>query len=282
MKIINLKSKEYRKLKPFLIDEDVTYNEANFYKAPHDNSTIFKLYRTKQEDRLVKKEEAVVDIMLSAKDINIPELVLPKAIVTVEDSFKGIALDHIEGCNLSILLKPNTLPLKSQIELLKELGSILEKVKKANPSLNLALGDVHLDNFMISNKKIYAIDTDGINIHSHTGRVNYYLVNSLANSTDKYPLADDGIIKATTDTDIFCFIMIILELVSNNKTIYRISLEEYKRYLDYLDHLGFNTKLLESFASIYNPSIDNINPTNYLDNLIINSKTSYNEFKKHF
>ena len=40
--------------------------------------------------------------------------------------------------------------------------------------------------------------------------------------------------------------MMILELISNDKEIYRLDLDSYLTYLDYLDKLGFDSNLIES------------------------------------
>ena len=143
MKTIDLTKKQYKKLKPLLIDEDINASEASFFKVPHNPNKIYKMYQTKRTDILEHKEEAIMDIISSKKQIDIPELILPEELVYVEDSFKGISLDYVKGCNISLFLKPNVLPLKSQIEILKELGTILQKIKNAPKNLNLAFGDVH-------------------------------------------------------------------------------------------------------------------------------------------
>ena len=61
-----------------------------------------------------------------------------------------------------------------------------------------------------------------------------------------------------------------------------MSLNEYLRYIDYLDSLGFDKKLLDSFVSISINNKENINPVDYLDELEKTSKeTSIKAFIMH-
>ena len=267
MERINLTKREFRRLKHFYIDENVANTEANFYYDKKSDEFLFKIYRSKNDEYLQRKEKTIKDIIQSKDLINIPELILPLKEVFIDSNFRGSIIKRVKGCNTSLYLNDSFIPLKTKIDILKQIGTILKKIKNANPNLNLAFGDVHADNFMISDNKVFGIDTDGMNIFDNKGRINYYLDDkSFIHSIEKYPLDDMGLIKASTNTDIFCFIMMILDVITNNK-VYRLSLNEYKYYLDYLDRLGLDNNLLMSLASIYNESIDNISPLPYLDKL---------------
>ena len=267
MERIYLTKREFRRLKSFYIDEDAANTEANFFYDKKNDDYLFKIYRFKDKDYLQRKEKTIEDIIQSKDLINIPELILPLKEVFVDHNFNGIIIKRVKGCNTSLYLNDSFIPLKTKIDILKQIGIILEKIKNANPSLNLAFGDVHTDNFMISDDKVFGIDTDGMNIFDNKGRINYYLDDkSFIRSIKKYPIDDFGLIKTSTNTDIFCFIMMILDIITNNK-IYRLSLNEYKYHLDYLDKLGFDNNILISLASIYDENIDNISPLPYLDKL---------------
>lgn len=267
MERIYLTKKEFKRLKHFYIEEEVANTEANFYYDKNNDEYLFKIYRFKDDKYLQGKEKTIKDIIESKDLINIPELILPLKEVFVDNNFRGSIIKRVKGCNTSLYLNDSFIPLKTKIDILKQIGTILDKIKNANPSLNLAFGDVHTDNFMISDDKVFGIDTDGMNIFDNKGRINYYLDDkSFIRSIKKYPIDDFGLIKASTNTDIFCFIMMIFDVLTNDK-IYRLSLNEYKYYLDYLDKLGFDNKLLTSFASIYDENIPNISPLPYFDEL---------------
>lgn len=276
MKVVELTQRQLLLLKPLKISKKTLYTDADLYYAPHHKKTIYKIYRT-DDQRILERKEAAIDDLMSS-NINIPNLVLPKSLILVNNHFKGIGLDYIKGKNLSIYLKFDSTPLNIQIRLLKELGKLLQRIRKANPGLNLAYGDVHPDNFMVKNNELYGIDTDGMNIHNHQGRISEFLITELAKKPQKFTLDGKGFVIPDSSSDIFCFIMILFQLIANNKFVFKISLKDYQKYLNYLDKMGFDTKLLECFASIYEPGKDIMDPTPYLDNLTRNEKTTYHSF----
>ena len=100
------------------------------------------------------------------------------------------------------------------------------------------------------------------------GNPAYYLYDSeKLSELDKYKIDSDNIIIPDSNTDIYCYIMIILDFISKSNYAYCLNIDEYNRYIDYLDKLNINSNLLQSFASVYKNNIDNINPLPYLDSL---------------
>ncbi len=281
MKSIYLTKREFKRLKYFFIDENVPNTEANFFYEKNNDNYLYKIYRFKDKDYLLNKERTISDLINSKDIVSIPELILPEKKVIIDNSFQGILIERIKGCNASILLQDKFISLKTKIEILKQIGVILGKIKNVDKSLNLAFGDVHAGNFMLLNDKVYGIDTDGLNIFNNKGRINYYLLNgSFITDIKKYSLDYNNMIKASTETDLFCYIMMVLEIIFNGK-VYKLTLDQFKYYLDYLDKLGFDSNLLKSFASIYDEEKDNISPLPYLDNLTtINTNASFLTLKK--
>ena len=58
-----------------------------------------------------------------------------------------------------------------------------------------------------------------------------------------------------------------LEFIAKDNEFHLKNIDEFKRYLDYLDKLDFDGKLLEAFASIYKEDTPNISPLPYLDTI---------------
>lgn len=279
MEIINLTQKELKKLIPFHVEEPAINSDANFYYRKKDKNILYKIFRTNSSKLLSEKKQIIEELIAAKEEINIPELVLPENIITIDNGFKGITINKINGCNLSLFLSSKGCPIRVKIGLLKELGKLLQRIHQVNPTLNLAFGDVHGDNFMCSGEKLYAVDTDCMKIHHNKARASYYIrLNSWINEISKYELDDSDFVDISKDTDIFCFIMMILDVIANEK-IYLLTLDEYKRYLDYLNTLGFDTNLLNAFASVFNPNISNINPTIYLDSVITSKNGAYSLYK---
>ncbi len=278
MEPINLNKQNLRKLKPYLIDDNIINCDANFYYNKSNPNLLYKIFRTNDYLVLRQKQDLIEDLINHEQDINIKELILPQSIININGSFKGITMEKVKGGNISLFLSNNGCPLKIKIDILYELGNLLKKIRNTNPKLNLAFGDVHGDNFMSSKNHISGIDTDGMTINGHRGRISYYLrKNPWLKEINKYEFDHDYIFP-NKDTDLFCFIMMVLDIISNDK-IYLLSLDEYKRYLEYLYTLDFNPNLLGSLASIYNPNIHNLDPSNYLNTINSTEKSSYSYFK---
>ena len=151
--------------------------------------------------------------------------------------------------------------LKEIINILKQVCKIIEDIHNAD--INCAFGDVHSDNFMLENDRVYGIDTDSMKIYNHNDACGYYTdCNGHILSFDKYK--DNGKVTCNYNTDLYCVIMMILEVIGNDSLIAAMRDNEYLYYLDYLDKLGFNADLLNCFSKVYSND-DNINPFPYLD-----------------
>ena len=120
-------------------------------------------------------------------------------------------------------------------------------------------------------------------MYDSKGRLNFYVAYNI-NLRDfkKYGRLDNFIGEASYQTDLLCFIMMIIETISNNEKIVNISLDDFFKYLDYLDKLGFNSELLNVFSYIYDDSKPNISPLPYLDYLKeTNKNMTYKNFLKN-
>ena len=285
MKVLRLTSKDYNHLKPYDIGDKVLHTESEFFYVPHSSKEIIKYYISDDEDYLSRKILTFSNLTIFNNEYPIEELIMPNGIVLLHDDFKGIILPKKSGINASVYLRNKNVPIKTKIDILKQIGLIIRKVASADPSTNAALADVHGDNFIVENKtkKVYALDTDGMSVYDSVGRTNYYLYhNPWVRNCDKYEYNYVGLIKGTTKTDIFCFIMMILQVISDYKSIFRVNLDEYLAYIGYLDHLGFDTHLIEAFVSIALDKQDNINPVDYLDDLNrISPESSIKTFRRY-
>lgn len=286
MKIINLSRKDFRLLEEFKLSSGITAGEAVFYYKPNDKNRILKAYVNNDPLYLDTKLDTILELDLNKEKINIPELVLADEIFTVDDKFKGSITLAVPGKNASVYLRSKEIPINTKIQILKQIGSILDRISKCDPSLNLAFADVHMDNFLVdetdSNIKTYGIDTDSMKIKDNSGITNFYLGYSPAKKVKKYETLGNMIVLPSKETDIFCFIMMIMELISGDRNIFKMPIKRFKKYLDYLDSIGFDSSLLASFASVYENDKDNINPLPYLDALSkISDKSSLSSFVRH-
>ena len=75
--------------------------------------------------------------------------------------------------------------------------------------------------------------------------------------------------------------MILLDHISKANYVYCLSIEEFYRYLDYLDSIEVDPNLLQAFRSLYEDDKDNISALPFLDSVYsIPSEASLKSFYK--
>lgn len=280
MKTLELNQTEFKQLEPFHLIEGTLEKESDLYYMPGNKNEIIKVYKNYQNKRYMAEKMATnANLLKYTSELSFPELLTPSGILKVDNEIVGTIYPRIKGYTTRIYFYTFYCPIKVKIEILRKIGTLLEKIKNTNPLYNAAFSDVHVDNFMVTgfpsnniknspNFKIMACDTDSMKLLDTPGITGYYLYDAdKLGDYDKYPLDEDGFVIPSSNTDIFCYIMMIFDLISRSEYVYCLNEDEYYRYIDYLDKIGFDSKLLESFASVYDDNIDNISPLPYLDSL---------------
>jgi hypothetical protein len=279
MEIINLTKEEFDELVPLNLRKNTTHTEANFFYMPKCDEKIIKVHRNPV---ISEKYEVANNLEKFKNENSFEELITPSKILEVDGAFKGFIFPKVSGKNAKVYLKSESCSMQTKIKILKQIGAILEKLKDYEVKYKMAYGDVHSDNFMVENSslKVYGIDTDSMKILNSPGVTNFYLFFSpWAKELDKYEYNNFGMALPSYQTDIYCFVMMILEIISDSKIVYVMDLYELKIYLDYLSLMGFDSGLLNSIASIFTKNTDNINPLPYLDSLNkVSEKSSLKTF----
>lgn len=288
MKKINITESEFTNLE-YINLFGTWHTESRLYKSPFDNGSIIKIYKLFDDEKYMKeKRENVENLYYFSIENNIPELTIPTYLLTIDDEFRGIIEPKKIGKNASYYLTNSDTPIKVKIEILKQIGTILEKIHNTSPKYKAAFGDVHSDNFIVRKTKYsvntYGIDTDSMKLYDINFGAGYYFCDNLfINSFEKYEKGYGDSIIPSYQTDIYSYIMMILEVIADDECIVDLDVNKYKKYIDYLDRLGFNSDLLKCFLSIYDNKVDNINPLPYLDSLeMISDESSKLAFSKHF
>ena len=280
MKKLILTEEEFNNLEPFHIVEGTIEKESKMYYHPDNEKEIIKVYNDFDNKLyMMEKIRTTRNLIRYIKDTNIKELLQPSGIIILNNQIIGTILSEIEAYTARLYLHTNIINIKIKIEILRQIGILLEKIKSTYPKYNAAFSDVHTDNFLvdditvdknrnITNLSIVACDTDSMRILDSKGNPAYYLCDSEKLSEfDKYQLDTEHIIIPDSNTDIYCYIMIILDFISRSNYVYCLNDSEYNRYLDYLDSINVNPDLLKAFASVYDDTTDNITPLPYLDSL---------------
>ena len=292
MKKINLTEEEYNNLKKLHLVVGTIEKESIMYYFPNNEKEIIKVYNNFDNKLYVmEKLRNTRNLLKYTKEIEFDELLKPSGIALLDNEIIGIIYPNIEAYTARTYLYLNIVPMKVKVEIFKKIGLLLEKIKNSYSKFNAAFSDVHADNFLvnditvdkdknITNLSIIACDTDSMRILDSKGTPGLYLYDSEKLSEfDKYNFDDEKIIIPDYNTDIYCYIMTILDFISKSNFAYCLNEDEYNRYIDYLDKLQINSKLLESFSSIYKNDIDNISPLPYLDSLYdIDERSSLKSF----
>ena len=294
MDTLELNRDEFAKLKPLHLIAGTLEKESDMYFYPGTKKKVIKVYKNYQDKEYIDAKMLALDNLLQyTKELDFTELLKPIGILKVNGDIMGPIYPKITGYTSRIYFNTFYDSMDIKIEIFRKIGELLERIAKTNPKYNAAFADVHVDNFIINgipldnvtslnHIKITACDTDSMKILTSPGITGYYLYDSDKMSDfDKYPLDDYGIVLANTNTDIYCYSMMLLDLISKSEYVYSLNIDEYYRYLDYLDKCGFDDKLLEAFASVYEEDMDNINPLPYLEGLkTINDKCALTSFYK--
>lgn len=251
-----------------------------------DTNTEGLLYKFSYhgEDKLLKKLHDCDGITLAKKlfivevlnSNDLPEyFITPDRLVSVKNNVVGFTIPYIDGTTLRTLLYNDNYPIELKINYLKKIGIILDDMVGIRSHTDLRhfyLNDIHESNFMIdyNTGELCVIDLDGCKISPSFSFPARYLTSSgLFNNTHKYNIEPDlrhgTYVMANRDSDLYCYIIIILNYLYGD-CVNNMSITNYYDYLNYLDDIGINKDLLNSFYKIVTYG-DNINPMEYLDSL---------------
>ena len=273
MKIVNISKTKFDKLDELDLSKSVNNTEAKLYKYSgkwgNEELVLKKLYQDRGETFANKLY--TINALYDEKDkINIKELVMPLALASIGNDIIGYIMPYIKNDNLKDVLNSKKISTEDKVKYLKEVGKILEKVKRAyeyNEYTSFCLNDVHENNFVLNKEtnKINVVDLDSVKI----GR-NYTFPSKYLSTTNvsKYEQISDslgGTYKVNYDTEIYCYIVMILNFFFR-ENIGKISISDYFIYLEYLKSIGVSNNIVEKLSYIYTGHA-NENPYEYLDEL---------------
>ncbi len=296
MKALTLTQQQFETLISYRLPDDVINVESTFYivdsptQIEKGRKLFKKLYQI-EGDYFGNKLLTVNTLMDNERIIGIDQLVMPERIVIVDDTVMGFLLPFIENSiNLSTLLKSQQIPNEVKKQYLIAVGKLLKKVQSIKRfKHNFFLSDVHEDNFIIDtdSKMLYAVDLDSCKIGDNQPFPSKYLSTNI-NLKDpdmnpelatKYPINEDGMRIPNANTEWLCYILLILGYISQGP-IYRLKVNEYQKYLDYLHDLSFPYALLDCFERIYTPQ-NNYSPMHLIGQIPDdNEKASFDTFIK--
>lgn len=287
MEIVNMSKKKYNELTALEIDSSIINTEAKLLIAKLRNKDkVFKnLYRL--NGPVFGNKLYTLELLDMHKELLPKSFVVPDSLCSVQGQITGFSMDIIDGKPLSVILDNIKIDREVHLHYLKEVGRLLEQLSKIrqNTELNtIFINDLHSANFVIDNStgELRTVDIDSCKIGDNKpfpskylssrglleniiGKYNIYN-KGLDNNSDKYDYrAPFGYIDPDANSDAYCYVIMILNYLYGGN-VCNMNLEEYYNYLYYLEKIGIDHNLMESFYRIVS-NYDNDIPIETLDTL---------------
>ena len=276
MKKIELTKSEFENLDHLYPGVGVPNSESDIYYYEDKLLKHFNLKGVSLSDKI----DTVKYLDSDVRKLNIKELVLPEALVSIDGDVSGIIMEKQDDSkNLGLIFNDSDVPIDSKIAYLKKIGEVLAKVQNEDAEFNFC--DFHPYNILVdSNKDIHIIDMDGVYLAGHQARPIYYLdINEAIDEVpSKYPRNVFGVPYSSNNADLLSYNLMILNVISKTRMQYKTR-DEYYLYLNYLDSIGYGSNILDSFDKLYK-EIDNVNPYLYLEE-IPTDKEDISTFKSY-
>lgn len=213
-----------------------------------------------------------INTLIKNKDCFDERFIIPEKIALYGDEMMGYIMRYVDNYNLSYILNSNEYSISFKKDMLKQIGEILlytDKIRKQNKELsNFYIGDLHTNNFMYDKhyNVLTVCDLDSCKISPEFNFPSLYLLTSPSLSfMSKYPLDINGDNVINSNTDIFCYIILILNFLYGGN-VQKMGSTDYYNYLEYLKKNGLSSELVDLFARIYSED-DNINPVDLIESI---------------
>lgn len=288
MEVISFTNKKFDNLKPYELDKTIINTEAKFYSFTHQRKEKLLKLLYHQNGEIFANKLYTLEMLDIYKKYLPNYFCIPESLVTVGGVVKGFSIPKLEGTTLSLALNNKDVSIDKKILYLKKVGGILEhlnSIRKNKEVDNIYLNDLHDGNFIVNlqNDNIYVIDLDSCRIKNNGPYpAKYFTPKTLSyNLKNKYKMDDKDQLYGDENSDLYCYIIMILNFLYNGD-ISTMKQEEFYNYLTYLDSLKVNKDLLDIFNLILTTG-DNKNPFHYLDTLsykqIFYAKNDYYKLK---
>lgn len=283
MDTLVISKSKFKKLERLKLANYICNTESEIYILPDKDKwtkkdLLFKKLYVNNGDYFSNKLYTVNTLIDSKNDIGLEELVLPERLAILNGEVAGFAMEYIKGKNLQTILNSSTYTEKEKIEYLKEVGEIIEKVRKVrryksknNEVLkDFYLNDIHESNFILNNNtgKLNVLDMDSAKINNNKTFPAKYLRNEVLRDLVKYEVIDNNlgsIYEVNKETELYCYNTMILNYLYGDNTS-KFTLEEFYEYMEYLISIGVPQDIVFSFERLYTEKC-NKNPMDALDDL---------------
>jgi hypothetical protein len=279
MKIINLRMHQIRALKELEIEDGVLNTEALMLilnkrqaKSKTGGRMLLKYLDAQDDEKIMARKMYTINMLNGSSSYSsIDELIIPEYVVVVDSQIVGFAMPLVENhLNLGSYINDEEISFSHKKEFLKKLGCIIDKVQRVDDeSFKMQFGDLNEYNFIIDTSgNVKAIDLDSAYLgQDEPSNMAYYLLKNkyIKKVPDKYKTTKSGIVIPNDNSDLYCYNMIILDTLSNER-MFKIDIGTYYMYLEYLQEIGVDKDLINCFKDIYIPK-DNSNPKDLVESI---------------
>jgi len=183
---------------------------------------------------------------------------------------------YVNGICFNSILNDKEVDINVKKRYLKRIGYILKQmdyIRRNSLLRDFYVGDLHENNFIIDRSgRLLVCDIDSIKINGNKSSVGKYL-NPFALigkcGADKYKMDNSnnriGDYIVDKNTDLYCYNIMILNFLYG-KCINDISVNNFYRYLNYLNDIGIDYEMIEMFNKLLSNE-DNVNPYYFIDSL---------------
>lgn len=275
MQTISISNKKFKELQELFLTSSISNTEGKIFLIKDKNNwnTNYKVLKRfyDNESPLFGNKLLTINILENSK-IDIDELVMPEKLVINNGKLIGYTMEYIDGINLKELFDDIKYDRLEMIKHLKEIGNILDKIRKLNnynKNINFYLNDIHEANFILDKSgHIKVVDIDSCKIGNNIPVVAKYLTpfSPIDELPEKYKRCNDtkiGYIAPDFNSDLYCYNLMILNYLYKDN-IQKLDIAEFYSYLNYLNNIGFPYELLDCFSTLYEYT-DNTNPMELLD-----------------
>ena len=275
MDTINISKKIIKKAEELKLSS-VESSEGYVIRDPKDPQKAFKLLHKKSGVNFSNKLYTINSLIDLSERIDMPEMVFPECLLTVDDEAVGFSMPLIDGVTLAEILYNADIDISIKVKYLKQIGNILDKmasVKREYPNSNWYLNDLHERNFVVNleQQKLYTVDLDSCRILGNHPFLSKYLsaFSPLIDFPEKYhtdfQISCGGDFVADENADLYCYAMLVIDFLYGARINYA-SKEEYFGYLEYLKSIGASAELVDAWAKVYTND-NNVNFAPLLDSL---------------
>ena len=263
LRIDNFSNRQFKKFAALQLSDKITTTESEQFIYLEKDSNKFvhkkliKKFHNDTASNMRAKFDIVSKLLENSEYLNIPELVLPESIVTIEGEPHGIKMPLIESnVNMALLLRNPKVNTKQKIKYLKEILRIIQKVEDIYELQDeYFLGDIQESNFIldIDEQIIKAIDLDSSYFNGLTIFPSRYLAGNkmIRKFEHKYPMDASHLYNIPTrETTYLQFAYMILNSLTN-ESWHRFSESQYYNSLAQLSSQGMDNKIMEFFESLF-------------------------------